>query len=93
MAGTILKVKTSLILLMTSLFWSSIASACYESSIVKPVPFMGNDGEIFVLSDGSVWEIKYEYEYMYEYNPSIIACPEKGIIVINKKKLNAKKIK
>jgi hypothetical protein len=35
---------------------------CYESVIVKPVPFMGNNDEIFKLSDGTIWEILYEYE-------------------------------
>lgn len=49
---------------------------------------MGNDGEVFVLSDGSIWEVKYEYEYMYEYYPSIIICPDKNLLLINDKKLN-----
>jgi len=80
------KVKTflfiSICLLTESLF------ACYESTIQKPQPFMGNDGEVFVLSDGSIWEVKYEYEYMYEYYPSIIICPDKNLLLINDKKLN-----
>ena len=33
---------------------------------------------IFQLSDGSFWEIKYEYEYLYEYHPNVIICPSKG---------------
>ena len=37
-----------------------LAGDCYESSIVKPSPFMGNDGEAFKLADGSWWEVKYE---------------------------------
>jgi hypothetical protein len=49
---------------------------------------MGNDGEIFKLVDGSVWEVKYEYEYMYEYYPSVIVCPDRGKLVIGDKKLN-----
>ncbi len=51
------------------------ASACFESSILSPSPFMGNDGEIFKLADGSLWEVKYEYEYLYEYYPDVIICP------------------
>jgi hypothetical protein len=61
---------------------------CYESYIVKPSPFMGNDGEIFKLDDGSFWEVKYEYEYMYEYNPDVIICPSKGKLVVDGKSLN-----
>ncbi len=62
--------------------------ACYESSIVKPSPFMGNDGEIFKLDDGSLWEVKYEYEYLYEYYPDVIICPLKGKLVIDGTQLN-----
>lgn len=71
-----------LCLLTESLF------ACYESTIQKPQPFMGNNGEVFVLSDGSIWEVKYEYEYMYEYYPNVIICPDKNLLLINDKKLN-----
>lgn len=56
---------------------------CYEASIVKPSPFMGNDGEIFKLDDGSLWEVKYEYKYMYEYYPEVIICPSKGKVVVD----------
>ena len=66
----------------------AIAGGCYESSIQSPTPFMGNDGEVFKLIDGSVWEVKYEYEYMYEYYPSVIVCPDRGKLVIGDKKLN-----
>lgn len=36
---------------------NAYADKCYESSIVKPSPFMGNDCEIFKLADGSLWEV------------------------------------
>ena len=49
---------------------------------------MGNDGEIFKLDDGSLWEVKYEYEYMYEYYPNVIICPSKGKLVVDGKSLN-----
>ena len=62
--------------------------ACYESSIMSPTPFMGNDGEIFRLDDGSVWEVKFEYEYLYEYYPEVVICPQNGILVVNGKSLN-----
>ena len=65
---------------------------CYDSYITKPSPFMGNSGEVFVLSDGSVWEVKYEYEYMYEYSPSVVICPSKNILLIDGKKLNVQSL-
>ena len=68
------------------------AQQCYEASIVSPSPFMGNDGEIFKLDDGSLWEVKYEYEYLYEYLPSVIMCPSKGKLVINGKQLNVQRL-
>lgn len=61
---------------------------CYESSILKPTPFMGNNGEIFKLADGSVWEVKYEYEYLYEYYPAVIICPSRGKLILGKKSLS-----
>ena len=68
------------------------AQDCYESSIVSPVPFMGNNGEIFKLMDGSIWEVTYEYEYLYEYYPSVLVCPNQGRIIIKDKSLNVKLI-
>ena len=65
---------------------------CYESSILSPSPFMGNNGEIFKLADGSLWEVKYEYEYMYEYYPSVIICPSRGRLAIKGKSLNVKQV-
>jgi hypothetical protein len=72
----------------TSLALPALAQDCYQSSIVSPTPFMGNNGEIFKLVDGSVWEVKYEYEYMYEYTPEVIVCPNRGKLVVNNKSLN-----
>ncbi len=64
------------------------AQACYESSILSPSPFMGNNAEIFKLADGSFWEVKAEYEYLHEYNPTVIICPSRGKLIIGKKSLN-----
>lgn len=66
------------------------AGECYESSIISPTPFMGNNEEIFKLSDGSVWEVKYEYEYLYEYYPSVIICPSRGKLILGENSLNVK---
>ena len=82
-------IKTLIGLMILSVLSNgAIAAGCYESSIQSPTPFMGNNGEIFKLSDGSIWEVKYEYEYMYEYYPSVIVCPDQGKLVIGDKKLN-----
>lgn len=70
----------------------SFGSNCYTASITKPTPFMGNNGEVFKLSNGSVWEVLYEYEYLYEYYPTITACPDGNFIVLDDKKLSAKPI-
>ncbi len=71
---------------------SNSSGGCYDSSITKPSPFMGNDGEVFVLSDSSVWEVKYEYEYMYEYYPRVVICPSKNMLIIDGKKLNVQNL-
>ena len=68
------------------------AQECYESSILSPSPFMGNNGEVFKLADGSLWEVKYEYEYLYEYYPSVIICPSRGKLAINGKSLNVEQV-
>lgn len=66
------------------------AQDCYESFIVSPSPFMGNNGEIFKLDDGSLWEVKYEYEYLYEYYPRVFICPNQERMVIDEKSLQVK---
>jgi hypothetical protein len=76
---------TLYILLLTGNCW---AGSCYEASIVSPTPFMGNNGEILKLSDGSVWEVQLEYQYLYEYYPSVIICPDKSRLIIKEKSLN-----
>lgn len=68
------------------------AQSCYESSILSPSPFMGNNGEIFQLADGSIWEVKYEYEYLYEYSPLVIICPSRGKLILGKKSLNVQQV-
>lgn len=78
-----------LVVLFITLAVCSMSSAsCYESTIVSPSPFMGNSEEIFKLSDGSVWEVKYEYQYLYSYYPSVVVCPSKAKLMIGDKSLN-----
>lgn len=77
------------------LIYSTVALSqeCYRSTIQSPTPFMGNHGEIVKLANGSLWEIQLEYEYMYEYYPSVIACPSRGVLMVRDKKLSARAIK
>jgi len=63
------------------------AQDCYETSIVSPSPFIGNNGEIFELEDGSLWEVKHEYGYWYEfylYKLPVIICPSLKRLIIEK---------
>jgi len=68
------------------------AQTCYDSTILSPSPFMGNSGEIFKLADGSIWEVKYEYEYLYEYQPSVTICPGRGKLIVKGKSLNVEQV-
>ena len=67
---------------------SQVYAQCYRDSIVSPTPFMGNNDEIFKLASGSLWQVKYEYEYLYEYYPDVVICPNEGKLLIKGKKLN-----
>lgn len=71
----------------------TLFAQCYKDIIVEPKPFMGNNGEIFQLSNGTIWKILYEYEYLYEYYPEVIACDDDGYIIINGKKLTAQRLR
>lgn len=57
-------------------------ASCFDDSIVSPSPFLGNNGEIFKLASGKMGEVKYEYEYMYEYFPSVTVCPAQGKMMV-----------
>lgn len=67
---------------------SAWSAECYEAVIESPTPFLGNHEEIFKLSDGSIWEVTYEYEYLYEYSPTVTICPSRGLLLINGTYLN-----
>jgi hypothetical protein len=76
------------IFIIIMLSFNVFGSDCYESSIIKPMPFMGNNDEIFQLSDGSMWEVKYSYEYMYAYSPQVIICPSSAKLIVDGKKIS-----
>ena len=64
------------------------AQSCYETTVKSPTPFMGNNGEIVKLADGSLWEVTYAYEYLYEYYPSAIICPKTRKLIVNGKSID-----
>ena len=79
--------------LVLSFFVKNVqAQNCYEGSILSPSPFMGNNGEIFKLSDGTLWEVKYAYEYLYEYYPNVIICPSRGKLIIKGKNIDVTQV-
>jgi hypothetical protein len=80
-----------LFLLFASLSAQGMAN-CYKDSIVSPSPFMGNNNEIFKLASGGLWQVRYEYEYLYEYLPNVIICPNAGKLIINGKQLNIQQV-
>lgn len=53
---------------------------------------MGNNSEIVKLADGSLWEVKYAYEYLYEYYPAVIICPQSGKLMVKNKTIDVQAI-
>jgi hypothetical protein len=68
-------------------------TACYESSIQKPAPFLGNYGEVFQLTDGTLWEVEDGYEYLYEYYPQVVMCPGTGRLVIKGRRISVQQVR
>ena len=83
-------VLTAVLMLIATSVW---AEDCFESSIVSPSPFMGSDGEIFKLTDGSQWRVKFADEYLYAYDPRVTICPGTGKMTIKGKTLKIEAIK
>jgi len=60
------------------------AASCYEAMIQEPQPFLGNGGEVVILSDGSIWKnMSYLYLYLYTYYPTVVICPSEGKMILN----------
>lgn len=53
-----------------------------------PTPFMGNSSEVFKLANGVIGEIVAEYEYMYEYYPTVTVCPANSMMIVKDKRLS-----
>ncbi len=84
--------RNILTVILAILFCASSYAQCHDDVITSPSPFMGNNDEIFKLSSGEIWQIKYEYEYLYEYSPSVVVCPSLGVLIIGGKKLQIVKL-
>lgn len=84
--------KLSIYLALSISSISAIAQDCFQSSVLSPSPFMGNDGEIFKLVDESMWQVKYEYEYLHEYKPDVLVCPKQGKLIVDGKSINIEPI-
>jgi hypothetical protein len=84
--------RNILIIIFVMLFGGTSYAQCHDDVITSPSPFMGNNDEIFKLSSGEIWQIKYEYEYLYEYSPSVVICPSLGMLIIQGKRLQIAKL-
>lgn len=81
-----------LVVIVVGIQGNAFAQSCYETTVQSPTPFMGNNGEIVKLADGSLWEVKYAYEYLYEYYPSVIICPKSGKLMVKNKSIDVQLI-
>ncbi|MGJ4888849.1 hypothetical protein ACQR1Y_11675 [Bradyrhizobium sp. HKCCYLRH3099] len=88
----ILKLLASIFILVELVTGTAQAEPCRESAILEPSPFMGNNDEIFRLEDGSIWKVQFDYEYLYEYQPRVVICPDQGKLIIKGKALTVARI-
>jgi hypothetical protein len=65
-----------------------IAQPCVTTSITAPSPFLGNHGEVFRVSDGSMYRVNHSYEYLYEYYPTVTLCADQGKLLIRGKTIS-----
>ena len=61
---------------------------CYKSSVTSPTPMMGNHDEVVELDDKTRWRMQHEYEYLYEYYPDVLICPDLGLLFVGEKELD-----
>ena len=76
--------KIALISMLTIFSSLTFGQNCYRTGIVSPSPFMGNHDEIFKTTDGRLWQVKFEYQYLYEYYPTVDICNESKLILKGK---------
>src|SRR5262245_54740609 len=83
-----MKMITTVFVLFLLLQSNGKAEACQETSILEPAPFMGHHDEIFRLANGTIWKVQFAYEYLYEYYPRVVICPDQGKLIVKGKTLN-----
>jgi len=85
------------LVLVLVLFSSDLEAAqrqtCFDTSVMAPSPFMGNHGEVFRTTDGSIFEVCGSYEYMYAYYPSVTVCPAEGKMLVEGKVVGIRTLK
>jgi hypothetical protein len=70
------------------------AAGCYEATIQQPQPFLGNGGEVVILSDGSIWNnMSHLYLYLYAYYPTVVICPDEGRMILNDNAFDVVKVR
>jgi len=57
---------------------------------MSPQPFLGVHDEVFRLLDGSLWQVQFEYRYLYAYLPSVVICPATGRLIVEGASLNVR---
>lgn len=92
MRNILLVFRFAFVVLIASISQQAFSAECYETSVISPSPFMGNNDEVFKTQDGGLWQVKYEYSYLYEYYPNVIIC-DNSKLVIKGKSLNIVKLK
>ena len=76
------RIALAVVLLVTLV--GPVRADCYYESITTPSPFLGNGGEIVKLGNGSFWKVtSFHYLYLYRYYPTVLFCPEKGLMILD----------
>lgn len=68
-------------------------NGCFRAQIVEPVPFMGNRDELFLLGDGSVWQVVNDYQHLHSFNPQVLVCPRESQLIIKKKIIDVRRVR
>ena len=71
---------------------SALAGQCVESSIVKPIPLLGRDGEVLAVTDGSHWEVRGDDQSVETGGERVTLCPGLGVLIVDGKPLNVVRI-
>ncbi|MFT3723036.1 MAG: hypothetical protein QM773_05555 [Hyphomonadaceae bacterium] len=74
--------------LLTLCIGTAFGEPCRKAMVASPTPFLAVNDEVLKLDDGTFWQVKYAYEYLYEYYPAVTICPDQGILIIKGKSIN-----